>query len=67
MKNNWQIKKLDEVCEIITDKPDMFNGNKKYYTTKGINNSGNYKYELVDYATRPGRADLRSFRCRSDR
>lgn len=58
MKTNWQTKKLGEICEIVMDKPGRFNGTKKYYTTRGINNNGNYKYELVDYATRPGRADL---------
>ena len=58
MKSNWQIKKLGDLCEIVTDKPDKFIGTKKYYATGGINNRGNYTYELVDYETRPGRADL---------
>ena len=58
MKTTWEINKLENVCEIIVDKPVKFSGTKKYYTTKGINNEGNYKYELVDYLTRPGRADL---------
>ena len=58
MKSNWQTKKLGDLCEIVTDKPDKFIDTKKYYATGGINNRGNYTYELVDYETRPGRADL---------
>ena len=58
MKADWKMKKLEDVCEIINDKPANFSGTKRYYTTRGINNNGNYNYELVDYSTRPGRADL---------
>jgi len=58
MKSNWQTKKLGDLCEIVTDKPDKFIGTKKYYATGGINNRGDYMYKLVDYETRPGRADL---------
>ena len=58
MKATWEINKLENVCEIISDKPEQFTGTNKYYTTRGINNECNYKYELVDYLTRPGRANL---------
>ncbi len=54
----WEVKKLGDVCKIITDKPKEFSGKKRYYTTKSINNSGNYDPVLVDFKTRPGRANI---------
>ena len=54
----WEVKKLGDVCEIVKDKPPLFNGEKKYYTTKAINNSGKYSPVQVTYSNRPGRANL---------
>ena len=58
MKSKWETKKLGEVCGIVKDKPPFFEGEKKYFTTKAINNNGDYSPILVTYKKRPGRANL---------
>jgi hypothetical protein len=42
MKNNWQTKKLEEVCAIVKDKPQKFSGTKAYYATGSIDNSSGF-------------------------
>jgi len=58
MKNNWQTKKLEEVCAIVKDKPQKFSGTKAYYATGSIDNSSGFSMpEFVEYGNRPSRAD----------
>ena len=58
MKQEWEIKKLGDVCEIVKERPKVYQGIKNYYSTGSINNNGNYDApEKVEYLTKPSRAD----------
>jgi len=54
----WDFVELGEVCEIIKDKPEKFNGNKKYYSTGSIETGKTSVFELVAYDKRPSRANV---------
>jgi len=57
MKTNWQIKKLDEVCEIVKDTPPEYMGIKNYFSTGAISNNSFYFPEEVACKKRPSRAN----------
>ncbi|MDD5463821.1 MAG: restriction endonuclease subunit S [Candidatus Moranbacteria bacterium] len=57
MKNNWQTKKLGEICEIVKDIPLIFNGEKNYFSTGAIDNSGFKLPEKVTHKNKPSRAN----------
>ena len=57
MKTNWQTKKLGEICEIIKDTPLEYIGEKDYFSTGAISNSGFDLPEKVTYKNRPSRAN----------
>lgn len=57
MKQKLVIKKLYEVCDIVSDSPKEFIGVKKYYSTGAIANDNNPVAEEVTFANRPSRAN----------
>ena len=58
MRNGVDIKKLSEVSDILKSKVPYFEGEKKYFSTKGINNDGDYQSVNVTYNNKPSRAGL---------
>ncbi len=55
----WPMIELGEICEIVRDKPNAFEGNKKYYPTGSIdNNSKNNGFKLVTFDKKPSRANI---------
>ena len=58
MINGSDIKNLSEVSDILKSKVPYFEGEKKYFSTKGINNDGDYQSVNVTYNNKPSRAGL---------
>jgi type I restriction enzyme S subunit len=58
MIGEYKIKTLDEISDILKSKVPIFEGEKKYYSTKGINNKRNYSSVNVSYENKPSRAGL---------
>ncbi len=58
MSKGGFIKKLSEVSDILKSKVPHFEGEKKYFSTKGIKNDGNYQSVYVNYNNKPSRAGL---------
>jgi len=58
MKSNGYVKKLSQVCEKLKSVVPPFKGEKKYFSTKGIQNDGNYQSVNVTYENKPSRAGL---------
>ena len=53
-----KVVKLIDVCDIVKDKPQDFEGEKKYYSTGAVNDSAQDKYELITFRNRPSRANV---------
>ena len=54
----WEMVELGEVCEIVSDKPEKFDGFKKYFSTGSIGKGNVNNFELVDYKNKPSRANV---------
>lgn len=55
----WDFVELGEVCEIIKDKPVLFKGEKKYFSTGAISYKYHSKdYEIVTFDKKPSRANI---------
>lgn len=57
-RNNWQIKKLGDVCDIVKDMPKEFSGERKYFSTGAVGNDYLDLPDNVTYKNRPSRANL---------
>jgi len=53
----WEVKKLRDVCEIVTDTPPEYDGEKDYFSTGAISNDEFDLPEKVTYKERPSRAN----------
>jgi len=58
VNNKNPMLEIGELCEIITDKPPKYEGEKKYYSTGAINENQSNNYELVTYNNKPNRANI---------
>ncbi len=58
INQKWPMVRLGGVCEIVKDKPPIFQGKLKYFSTGNIGVNESFGFEMVEYETRPSRADL---------
>ena len=60
INSEFEIKRLGEIIDIVKDKPENFDGSKKYYSTGNVSNDHiGDKFQLVEFNNKPSRANIR--------
>lgn len=59
INSEFEIKKLNEIIDIVKDKPENFDGSKKYFSTGNVSNDHiGDKFKLVEFNNKPSRANI---------
>lgn len=53
----WSLVELEAVCKVVSDKPQPFEGSKKYFSTGAVDIGCSNSYEFITYDKRPSRAN----------
>jgi len=59
INSEFEIKRLGEIIDIVKDKPENFDGSKKYFSTGNVSNDHiGDKFQLVEFNNKPSRANI---------
>ena len=59
INSEFEIKKLNEIIDIVRDKPENFDGSKKYFSTGNVSNDHiGDKFQLIEFNNKPSRANI---------
>ena len=57
-QEKYPMVELEEVCDVVLDKPPKFSEKKRYYATKSVDVSEIIDFNMVTYNNRPSRANI---------